>query len=115
MPAVLVECGIIVNRDEETALADPDRRARQARASPGRGRVSGPATPGNPTEIRPLPAHFRPGLEIVASHFPPSNTSTRNRAMFSGTALLSLLAAARETHRGHYACRRHLAAIVLVP
>lgn len=32
MPAVLVECGVIVNRDEETALADPDRRGRQARA-----------------------------------------------------------------------------------
>ncbi len=32
MPAVLVECGVIVNRDEETALVDPDRRARQARA-----------------------------------------------------------------------------------
>ncbi len=32
MPAVLVECGVIVNRDEETALVDPERRARQARA-----------------------------------------------------------------------------------
>ncbi|WP_256128266.1 N-acetylmuramoyl-L-alanine amidase family protein [Desulfolutivibrio sulfoxidireducens] len=32
MPAVLVECGVIVNRDEETALTDPDRRVRQARA-----------------------------------------------------------------------------------
>lgn len=32
MPAVLVECGVLVNRDEEIALADPDRRTRMARA-----------------------------------------------------------------------------------
>nr|WP_211922285.1 N-acetylmuramoyl-L-alanine amidase [Desulfolutivibrio sulfodismutans] len=32
MPAVLVEAGVIVNRDEETALADPTRRERMARA-----------------------------------------------------------------------------------
>ncbi len=30
MPAVLLECGIIVNRDEETALTDPERRSRIA-------------------------------------------------------------------------------------
>jgi len=32
MPAVLVEAGVIVNRDEETALADPARQERMARA-----------------------------------------------------------------------------------
>jgi N-acetylmuramoyl-L-alanine amidase len=32
MPAVLVEGGVIVNRDEETALADPQRRSRMAQA-----------------------------------------------------------------------------------
>jgi N-acetylmuramoyl-L-alanine amidase len=32
MPAVLVECGVIVNRDEELALTEPQRRERMARA-----------------------------------------------------------------------------------
>ncbi|MEF3696177.1 N-acetylmuramoyl-L-alanine amidase family protein [Desulfolutivibrio sp.] len=32
MPAVLVEAGVIVNRDEETSLTDPARRERMARA-----------------------------------------------------------------------------------
>lgn len=32
MPAVLVEAGVIVNRDEELALTDPARRERMARA-----------------------------------------------------------------------------------
>jgi len=30
MPAVLLECGVIVNRDEEMALTDPERRSRIA-------------------------------------------------------------------------------------
>ncbi len=32
MPAVLVECGVLVNRDEELALRDPERQERMARA-----------------------------------------------------------------------------------
>jgi N-acetylmuramoyl-L-alanine amidase len=32
MPAVLVECGVLVHRDEELALRDPERQERMARA-----------------------------------------------------------------------------------
>jgi N-acetylmuramoyl-L-alanine amidase len=32
MPAVLVECGVLVNRDEELALRDPGHQERVARA-----------------------------------------------------------------------------------